>query len=69
MRPSNDMPTLAERRVDLVVEAPRQSVDKTLIEENLCLISDDRFQQPMEMQRFPEELGRAGQSAESGGRK
>jgi hypothetical protein len=38
-------------------------VDRTLIRENLKLTVEQRFRQLMELQRFAEELQRAGKSA------
>jgi hypothetical protein len=51
------------RYVDPVVEALRKNVDKTLIRKNLTLTHEQRFLQLMELQRFAEELRRAGREA------
>lgn len=67
MRPANDTPTPGERYVDPVVEALRQNVDKTLIEKNLRLTHEERLHQLMEMQRFAEELRRAGRATREAG--
>lgn len=51
------------RYVDPVVEALRKNVDKTLIRKNLALTPEQRLRQLMELQRFAEELRRAGREA------
>lgn len=48
---------------DPIVEAYKKDVDITLIRENLKLTVDQRIQQLMELQRFAEELQRAGRKA------
>ena len=48
---------------DPLIEAFKQDLDLTLIHENLRLTVDERFQQLMELQRFAEELQRAGRKA------
>lgn len=55
--------------VDPVVEALRRNVDKTLIEKNLRLTHEERLLQLMELQRFAEELKRAGRAAKERDRK
>jgi hypothetical protein len=45
---------------DPVIEAYRESLDLTLIRENLRRTVEERFRQLMELQRFAEELQRAG---------
>ena len=45
---------------DPVVEAYKKHIDRTLIRENLRLTVDQRFQQLMKLQRFAEELQKAG---------
>ena len=45
---------------DPVIEAYRAGVDKTLYRENLKLTVGERFLKAMELQRFAEELRRAG---------
>jgi len=67
MRPANDTPIPGERYVDPVVEALRRNVDTTLIAKNLRLTHEERLQQLMEMQRFAEELRRAGRAAREAG--
>ena len=49
--------------VDPVIEAYKRDVDRSLIEKNLRLSVDERFLQLMELQRFAEELRRAGRLA------
>jgi hypothetical protein len=46
-----------------VIEAYKKDVDRTLLRENLKLTVTERFEQLMEMQRFAEELQRAGREA------
>ena len=48
---------------DPVIEAYKKHIDGTLIRENLRLTVDQRFQQLMELQRFAEELQKAGRKA------
>jgi hypothetical protein len=50
---------------DPVVEAYKRDVDRTLIRENLRLTVEERFDALMRLQRFAEELRRAGRAAES----
>lgn len=45
---------------DLVVEAYKKDIDRTLLRANLKLTVTERFQQAMEHARFAEELQRAG---------
>jgi hypothetical protein len=54
---------MRSRRVDPVVEAFRQDVDVTLLEENLRLSVEERFLKLIELQRFANELRSAGQKA------
>ncbi|HEY6003533.1 MAG TPA: hypothetical protein VIV57_11715 [Anaeromyxobacter sp.] len=49
-----------DRMPDPVIDAYRAGVDLTLIEENLRLTVEQRFDKWMELQRFAEELRRAG---------
>lgn len=46
---------------DPVVEAYKKDVDRTLIRENLKLTHEERLRRLMALQRFAEELQRAGQ--------
>ncbi len=46
---------------DPVVEVYKQDIDRTLIRENLKLTVEERFRKAMALQRFAEELRRAGQ--------
>jgi hypothetical protein len=54
-----------ERVVDPVIEAYKEGIDLTLIRHNLRLTVTERFQQLMELQRFAEELQRAGREAQT----
>ena len=44
---------------DLVIEAYKKDVDRTLIRENLSLPVEERFRRLMKLQEFAEELKRA----------
>ncbi len=46
---------------DPVIEAYKRDVDRTLIRENLKRSIEERLEALIELQRFAEELGRAGQ--------
>jgi hypothetical protein len=46
--------------LDRVIERYKRDIDRTLLQENLRLTPDERFQRLMELQRFSEELQRAG---------
>ena len=48
---------------DPVIEAYRRGIDLTLVEENLRLTVEQRLVKWMELQRFAEELRRAGAKA------
>jgi hypothetical protein len=48
---------------DPVIEAYKKDIDRTLIRENLKLTPEQRILKLMEMQRFAEELRRAGRRA------
>jgi hypothetical protein len=48
-----------------VVEAYKKDIDRTLIRENLKLTVEERFLRAMALQRFAEELRRAGREARS----
>lgn len=48
---------------DPVVEAYKKDIDRTLIRENLKLSVEERFRKAMALQRFAEELQRAGREA------
>ena len=57
-------PMLPERpsfERDPVVEAYKKDIDRTLIRENLKLTPSQRVQKLIELQRFAEELRRAGE--------
>jgi hypothetical protein len=45
---------------DPVVEAYKAGIDMSLIRENLKLTVEERFRKAMELQRFADELRRAG---------
>ena len=49
--------------LDPVIEVYKKDVDVTLIQENLRLTVDQRFQQLMKLQQFAEDLRRAGRKA------
>jgi hypothetical protein len=48
---------------DPVIEAYKKDVDRTLIRENLRLSIDERFRKLEQLQKFAEELKRAGSSS------
>ena len=48
---------------DPVIDAYKKDVDRTLLVENLKLTVEERFLKLMELQRFAEELRRAGRQA------
>ena len=48
---------------DPVIEEYKKHVDRTLLRENLKLTQEERLDQLMQMQRFAEELRRAGREA------
>lgn len=50
-------------RPDPVVEAYKKDIDRTLIRENLRRSVEERFLNLMALQRFAEELSRAGRNA------
>ncbi len=49
--------------VDPVIEVYKKDIDRTLLRENLKLNVEERLRQLMELQRFAEELQRAGRAA------
>jgi len=51
--------------LDSIIDAYKKDIDVTLIRENLRLTVEQRFQRLMELQRFAEELQRAGRKARS----
>jgi len=51
---------------DLVVEAYKQGLDRTLIRENLKRSVTERFESLMALQRFAEEMQRARAEARKG---
>ena len=48
-----------------VIEAYKRDIDRTLLRENLQRTPEERLRKLMELQRFAEELRRAGRSARS----
>lgn len=58
-------PAKEKSGLDAVIEAYKKDVDVTLIRENLRLTVDQRFQRLMKLQKFAEELRRAGRKARS----
>lgn len=50
----------ALRTNDPVIEAYKKDIDRTLLRENLKLTVQQRFENLMQLQRFAEELQRAG---------
>jgi len=50
---------------DPVIEAYKKDTDRTLLRENLKLTVEERLCQLMELQKFAEELRRAGQALRS----
>lgn len=48
--------------VDTIIELYRQSVDQTLIRENLTKTYEERILRLQELQRFADELERAGRA-------
>ena len=48
--------------LDQVIECYKRDIDRTLLRENLRLTPDERFLRLMEVQRFAEELQRAGKN-------
>jgi hypothetical protein len=48
---------------DPVIEAYKKDIDRSLLRENLRRSVDERFEMLMELQRFAEELARAGKKA------
>jgi hypothetical protein len=50
----------APRSYDPVIEAYKKDIDRTLLRENLKLTVQQRFENLMQLQRFAEELQRAG---------
>lgn len=48
---------------DPVIEAYKKNIDRTLIRENMKRTVEERFERLMELQRFAEELQRAGREA------
>ena len=53
----------SQSSVDPVIEVYKKDIDRTLLRENLKLSVEERLRQLMELQRFAEELRRAGRAA------
>jgi hypothetical protein len=49
--------------MDLVIEAYKKDIDRTLLRENLKLTVEERLRRLMELQRVAEELQKAGRLA------
>ena len=49
--------------MDLVIEAYKKDIDRTLLRESLKLTVEQRFEELMELERFAEELRRAKRQA------
>jgi hypothetical protein len=49
---------------DPVIEVYKRDIDRTLLRENLRLTVEERFLKLMDLQRFAEELRRAGRQTE-----
>ena len=47
---------------DPVIDAYKKDIDRTLLRENLKMSVEDRLRQLMELQKFAEELQRAGRT-------
>jgi len=58
--PREELPPITR---DPVIEAYKKDVDRTLLRENLKLTPTERLEKLMELQRFAEELRRAGREA------
>lgn len=54
---------------DPVIEFCKKDVDRTLLRENLKLSVTERFEKLMALQRFAEEMRRAGLEARQGARR
>jgi hypothetical protein len=63
MTPKQDAPPTPALRHDPVIEMYKKDIDRTLLRENLKRTPEERLLQLMELQRFAEELRRAGRSA------
>ena len=55
--------TTTIQRIDPIIEDYKKDIDRTLLRENLKLTVEERFRNLMAMQRFAEELRRAGRCA------
>lgn len=53
--------------MDAVIEAYKKDIDRTLVVENLRRSVEERFLNLMQLQRFAEELRRAGKAARGSG--
>ena len=57
------MPREANGKIDPVIEAYKQHIDRTLIRKNLNLTVEERLQQLQRLVEFAEELQRAGKAS------
>ena len=53
---------------DPVIEAYKREIDRSLLRENLKLTPEERIRKLMELQRFAEELRRAGETVIENGK-
>ena len=60
---TKEMQSSRSRETDAVIEAYKKDVDRTLIRQNLRLTVTERFEKLMALQRFAEEMRRAGRDA------
>jgi hypothetical protein len=63
MTPRPEQPLTPVLAPDPVVAAYKKDIDRTLLRENLKRTPEERLRKLMELQRFAEELRRAGRSA------
>jgi hypothetical protein len=61
-------PPLGPLELDPVIEAYKRDVDRSLLRRNLALSPEERLLQLMELQRFAQELRRAGKASGGPGR-
>ncbi|MGK2859908.1 MAG: hypothetical protein ACSLFQ_22150 [Thermoanaerobaculia bacterium] len=58
--PAEDAPAKGRDSMDEVIEVYKRDVDRTLLRENLAKTPTERLQTLQQLQRFAEELRRAG---------
>jgi len=61
--PTTTAAKLPERWVDPVIEVYKRDVDRTMLRAGLKLSVEERFEAAMALERFAEELRRAGRAA------